>query len=230
MIDYCSMYGGSLCISCQDGYELDGGRCVSVTKYEYCLRSVPGGCSRCIMRYYWGNQYCQAYPAFCVNVDFTGRCLSCCFGSSLVDGRCVANEHRSSNCKQYSSALQQCGECRAGYYYCEMCAVCLPTDPNCVSYSSSGVNKCLACRKGFRKVNGLCINYPTGMVKRDSSFVTCSEGYRQEGSHCYRKREYLKSSDALSSISKVNRTSYIGIETSSPQIIFAIELTGATTA
>ena len=91
-------------------------------------------------------------------------------------------------------------------------------------------------------MNGICVSQPTGILRYDSSFITCADGYAQEGNHCYKNRNYLKKSSSLGEISyftSINSFSnnswestskegnqYIGMKSASPQIVHAIELTG----
>ena len=92
-------------------------------------------------------------------------------------------------------------------------------------------------------MNGICISQPTGILRYDSSFITCADGYDQEGSHCYKSKRYLKKSSSLGEMnyftsansysnnvweSKSNEENqYIGVKSSSPQIVHGIELTGS---
>ena len=95
-LDFCDFYdkNSGFCSRCASGYTLSEGRCTRKVNYEFCLSRAFGFCNRCIARYYWSSLYCSPYPAYCSNVDFKGNCLGCCYGSTLIDGKCIANQDR----------------------------------------------------------------------------------------------------------------------------------------
>jgi hypothetical protein len=130
-------------------------------------------------RYFEDSQTCSPYLPYCINIDPLGHCISCCFGSTLVNGSCV----RDTVIKFCSQQLgNTCRQCLPNYSYCSFCESCLPVTPNCLTYSPSG--SCLRCFDNFYLSNGVCISTPVGYVAQAPG--TCRASYYQSGQNCYR--------------------------------------------
>lgn len=92
IIQYCLAYADTgLCMQCMSGYTLssNGQLCTSASiVIPSCYAQVGQGCARCQHRYYVDTQMCSSYIKYCINIDPSGRCIACCFGSTLVNGVC----------------------------------------------------------------------------------------------------------------------------------------------
>lgn len=84
------------CATCATGFSLSNGACMGYQAPNCLSMSSSSTCSRCLYRFYRNDQLstsntCQSYSPFCVNIDPMGNCMSCCFGSTLVNGACQRN-------------------------------------------------------------------------------------------------------------------------------------------
>lgn len=61
---------------------------------------------------------CSLYIPYCTNIDLSGKCIACCFGSSLINGICKRDQ-RIRNCDTQSD--NTCLKCMNGTRYCEFC-------------------------------------------------------------------------------------------------------------
>lgn len=191
IIQYCIAYGQpNLCTRCQTGYSLssNGLTCQvdNVPTIPSCFaQSSTNVCNRCMFRYYEGAQMCSAYLPYCINIDPLGNCISCCFGSTLLNGKCVRDSNIK-NCAQQAGGI--CQKCANNYNYCSFCEACLPVTPNCLTYSASG--SCAQCIDHFNLVNGICLSVPVGLISGTTS--TCRSGYYQNGNSCFRNNDDLR--------------------------------------
>lgn len=126
---------------------------------------------------------CQPYPTFCTNVDLYGNCISCCFASQLINGRCVGvSSLRMLNCDSFDPVNLICLQCSIGYSYCGLTAVCVQINLNCQTVSGT---VCTQCLNGFIINNGNCIRPPAGMVIQSNNSVICATGYYYSTSSQY---------------------------------------------
>jgi hypothetical protein len=151
---------------------------------------------------------CQPYPSFCTNVDLYGNCISCCFASQLINGKCVGvSSLRILNCDSFDPVNLICLQCSIGYSYCTLTAVCVQLNLNCQTVSGS---ICTQCLSGFIMNNGVCIRPPTGMVIQSNNSIVCASGYyystysqygQGNSGACYRNiSQLLRASTMMSSI------------------------------
>lgn len=182
IIQYCVSYSESgMCAMCQSGYNIaNGGASCQASSIPRCFSQFSSSvCNRCQHRYYVDSQMCSAYLPYCINIDPLGRCISCCFGSSLVNGTCV-KDRTIKYCQ--NQAGNTCQQCQPNYSYCTFCDACLPVSPNCNKYDNYG--KCLECFDNFVLLNSVCVSMPVGYVSGAAG--TCRSGYYLNGNSCFR--------------------------------------------
>jgi hypothetical protein len=231
----CNFFNTSLnaCTQCIVGYTLVNNTCV-IQNNSNCLYNAFGSnyCNTCQARFYeyWINTTtgqvistslmvtslaCQPYPAFCTNVDLYGNCISCCFASQLIGGRCVGvSSLRILNCASFDSVNLICLQCTIGYSYCALTAVCIQLNLNCLTISGS---VCTQCFNGFIMNNGNCIRPPAGMVIQSNNSVICATGYYYSTSSqygqgnsgtCYRNTSQLLRASTMTSAIQYFSTSF----------------------
>ena len=49
-------------------------------------------------------------------------------------------------------------------------------------------------------MNGKCLSIPSGILRYDSNFITCDEGFIEKGGHCYKNTRYLNRSSSINTI------------------------------
>lgn len=181
-----------MCVQCQSGYlpAINGGSCIAyipdpIPIIPTCFSQKGNQCQRCKHRYFLDSQMCTAYIPYCINIDLLGRCISCCFGSVLINGVCRKDEMIRYCSKQVGNTCQQC---QPSYYYCQFCDACLPASPNCNQYNSLG--ECVKCIDNFILINGVCISPPVGEVWGTSG--TCRSDYYLKDGNCYRNEKSLR--------------------------------------
>lgn len=191
-ISNCMSYNNfGLCTRCNDGYSLinNGSACLlnappTPAAIPFCF-SQGGTCLRCQHRYYLDSMRCSAYIRYCINIDLLGRCISCCFGSSLINGTCQKDPVIKYCDSQVGNTCQKCSN---NYNYCQFCDVCLPNSPNCLQYNSNG--DCQKCIENFVLLNGVCISPQVGEVSGAPG--TCRPDYYQKNGNCYRNMNSLR--------------------------------------
>ena len=226
----CSTYApDGTCSLCANGYSYINGVCQR-PQVPNCFYPSPSSCDRCLYRYYRNDGYpaaetCFAYPQYCINIDPLGNCISCCFGSNLVNGRCV-KENTILNCK--TRVDNYCAECKVGYIYCQFCDACLPQDPNCEEWNVNGT--CKTCITNFHLIDNICKSKPVGYV---SGSQTCRSGYTQNGTSCYRNANTLRplssknifpSTSTLTPISFTNSVVVKNFISFNTMVIFGIQI------
>jgi hypothetical protein len=66
---------------------------------------------------------CSQYIPYCTNIDIAGKCISCCFGSTLINSICQRDQTIKNCLNQIGRTCQQCAN---GFRYCDFCEACLP--------------------------------------------------------------------------------------------------------
>lgn len=123
IIVFCVSYTDTgLCSRCQDGYTItnNGISCIPTAPpvIPSCFAQNNKNCTRCRHRYFLDQQICSAYIPYCINIDPYGKCISCCFGSTLVNGRCQRDTTIRFCANQVGNT---CQKCLANYNYCGFC-------------------------------------------------------------------------------------------------------------
>lgn len=124
IIQYCIAYGQTgLCTQCQSGYNLANGGAICQQAFVpipscFSQSSSSNVCNRCMHRYYESSQMCSTYLPYCINIDPLGRCISCCFGSTLNNGTCTRDTTIKFCAQQVGST---CKQCLPNYSYCSFC-------------------------------------------------------------------------------------------------------------
>lgn len=186
-IQFCQQYTSlGTCQQCSSGYTptTNGLQCTS-TQVPGCFAPNSNSCDRCMYRFFENGTQCTEYVKYCINIDPLGQCISCCFGSSLINGTCVRDQNIKYCARQTGG---QCQQCQSGYTYCAFCESCLPVSPNCRSYNSNGM--CTICEDNFVLRNGVCVSQPVGIVMGTTS--TCRSGYYLNNGNCYRNANDLR--------------------------------------
>jgi len=134
----CNTYSNTTgaCLTCFQGFELNGNACQRTTTPNCAQYNSNGVCSQCQNRYYLVNQNCIAVDVSCTTYLADGNCTGCISGFVLTAGHCY---QEIANCMiQTASACQQCQSSfiRASNF-------CYPEILNCLSYDQQG--KCLSC-------------------------------------------------------------------------------------
>lgn len=251
---YCQSFDTGLgrCINCISGYTLNPSTYVCSKFADNCATyNSQGQCIYCFNRYYLSGGRCYAYPPYCVIVDFLGNCLSCAFGSVLQNGQCVAGPGRNMNCLNFDSVNLICLNCMSGYSLCSSTGVCLPQDPACQNYTSTGA--CSACLSNYQLYNGKCLLYPPGVSVLPNGGVSCLSGYTLSNNSCIRNSNTLTMLSSLSITSQfsfssgsINSSPFIGtsvywspasfkineylsvvIVGGKPQIVFQVSIKGS---
>jgi hypothetical protein len=124
-------------------------------------------------------------PQYCVNTDTLGNCLSCCLGSTLQGGVCVANSYRGLNCLSYDSVNKICSSCIPRFSFCNDNAICLYQDSNCLRFATDGVT-CLQCNSLYQIHAGKCLMYPTEITINSTGGVSCPSNCIISNNTCYR--------------------------------------------
>lgn len=251
----CASFDGSLlrCVACAQGFTLDPNNyiCSKTVFIANCASyNARGQCIGCFPRYYLSRNACQPYPAYCVNVDLLGNCISCAFGSILQGGSCIGSNGRALNCAVFNSSIMLCQICLVGYNFCAASGICVLPDPACDSFGSDGL--CIDCKPAYRLFQGQCLQYPTGLIIAPNGGVSCSSGYNFQDNSCFRTTTQLTklsdlsqnylftySSNGLNSPPIFGRTTvwspassqlneYLSVQASngSPQIIFQLGIRG----
>lgn len=197
---FCVAYSNfGSCVQCQSGYFItnNGASCQANRPPIPIPDPIPDsgstcfsqsgiqGCQRCKHRYYLDSQMCSAYIPYCINIDINGACISCCFGSTLVNRTCQKDPVIRYCARQ---AGNTCLQCQPNYYYCQFCDACLPASPNCNQYNSFG--DCVKCIDNFILLNGVCISPPVGEVWGAAG--TCRSDYYLKNGNCFRNDRTLR--------------------------------------
>jgi hypothetical protein len=189
------------CVSCASGFTLNPNTFVcskSISIANCQAYNAQGRCINCFPRFYLRQNACWAFPAYCVNVDPAGNCLSCAFGCDLRNGACVGNSGRSLNCLSFNSATNLCITCMAGYNFCTNTGVCVLSDPGCLTPANDGRGSCLQCKHNYQLFQGKCLQYPTGVIVAPNGGVSCATGYLPQNNSCFRNAAQLTAVSTLS--------------------------------
>ena len=133
------------CVNCKIGYYLD----------NYTCKKCMDGCDQCDF-----SDYCRiCKPGFYLEKDYTCQpctfpCLTCTGPNQLTDCKSCADNYK---LYDWYGACGFVGECD---YPCLTC----PLAPD----------RCGQCMDTFVKVNGTCVNCPTGCKTCDTD-LTCTE-------------------------------------------------------
>ncbi|KAL4486499.1 hypothetical protein ABPG72_018453 [Tetrahymena utriculariae] len=144
------------CLSCNDGYSLQGNKCVDIICHSSC-QSCQGPnsnqCTSCPAGKYLDSkntcQYCQLPCQNCYNS--ATECTTCSQGYFMdrIIGKCVSENTCDSSCLDCSSFRDptKCTYCRDGFFvnYQGRCQKC---DESC-SICTLRANNCIECAEGW---------------------------------------------------------------------------------
>ncbi|KAL4438372.1 hypothetical protein ABPG74_009411 [Tetrahymena malaccensis] len=155
----CSACFGSApnqCLSCNDGYSLQGNKCVEATCHSSCQScSGPNSnqCTSCPAGKYLDSrntcQYCQQPCENCYKS--ATECTTCSYGYFMdrFSGKCVSENSCDSSCLDCSAFRDptKCTSCRDGFFVnnegrCQKC------DESCSTCTQKSTN-CIKCTKGW---------------------------------------------------------------------------------
>merc|ERR1719259_717915 len=121
-LDNCLAYTSeTVCLSCNLGYEIDGGKCVEMKSIENCLFAVEGKCTICKNGMVDSEGKCPGTTACtlencmgCMKVGDNETCVYCADDYRPADGKCVKIETALMGCATVAS--DKCSACTFGYY------------------------------------------------------------------------------------------------------------------
>ena len=153
------MYGGE-CISCYEGYILEGDKCISLTEQPKCKTyDFQNVCIECKNRYFVDKVgACKEADSACLTYQMAGgNCLTCQLGFWPSNGVCFKVKDPVPNCKM-TNELGNCVQCENRYYLDGASVTCRGVNPLCNDYNVS-TGACLNCSQGFklRADLGLCV-------------------------------------------------------------------------
>lgn len=138
IIPNCSFIQGGICYACIDRYYLQNGQCYQVNPGCNNYNPQNGNCNDCRAGYILQGVTCVVQPVNPVNPGGTG-------GTGLTNS--------DPNCLQYVSGV--CRMCSQRYYVSPNTRTCVPVNPLCNEYNSSG--ECTSCYSGYTVSGGQCI-------------------------------------------------------------------------
>ncbi|EAR86011.2 leishmanolysin family protein (macronuclear) [Tetrahymena thermophila SB210] len=155
----CSACFGSAsnqCLSCNDGYSLQGNKCVEMICYSSCQScSGPNSnqCTSCPAGKYLDSrntcQHCQSPCENCFNSST--ECTTCSQGYFMdrFSGKCVSENSCDSSCLDCSAFRDptKCTLCRDGFFLNEY-GECQKCDQSCSICTMRG-NNCIKCVQGW---------------------------------------------------------------------------------
>ena len=167
-VDNCFYYDSyrNNCVTCEDGYRLDGNQCVMETLDNCVFASTTE----------WG------------------MCMACVENYELVGGKCFPMSPLSQRCKTRDSSTGKCASCFPGYDLNE--GTCsyksfLTEISGCLTYDEYGI-ECNACESDLVLRNGHCVSAEFANCKAISSdqshCIDCEDMYYLEGVNCMPRR------------------------------------------
>ncbi|KAL4503914.1 hypothetical protein ABPG72_022544 [Tetrahymena utriculariae] len=141
------------CLSCNDGFFLDGSKCTACSSPCKTCDSTSTKCLACIANYTYDNSKnicnptCDTSCKNCSKPIDSNACTSCNDGSFLDGSKCTIC---TSPCKTCDTSATKCLSCITGFSYDTSNSICNPNcDSSCKSCSKpNDGNACLTCNDG----------------------------------------------------------------------------------
>ncbi|KAL4438373.1 hypothetical protein ABPG74_009412 [Tetrahymena malaccensis] len=144
------------CLSCNNGYTLQGNKCVETICHSSCLScSGPNSnqCTSCPAGKYLDSrntcQYCQQPCENCYNS--ATECTTCSYGYLMdkISGKCISMNSCDTSCLSCSAFRDptKCTSCRDGFFVNEI-GRCQKCDVSC-SICTLRANNCVKCAEGW---------------------------------------------------------------------------------
>jgi proprotein convertase subtilisin/kexin type 5 len=173
----------SNCTTCNTGFTLSGGLCVSTCNLGFVNIDTTGSAINC--------QACSVAVTnclTCVNVVSNVVCTQCQAGSFITtSGSCSSCSTSITNCVLCTSPFV-CTSCAATYSLVDSkCTLnnCASGVNYCLACSSTNTSQCTTCATGFNLLNGAC-TLPTcaATFVASNGICVCPLGTLQSGTSC----------------------------------------------
>ena len=160
----------SACTSCNEGFALQGARCVKGCLDHCTTCSYP--CRKCEDGFIVENGVCVKCSNDCKTCEFfSSTCSSCNDGYGLIEGSC-----RKGCADHCNSCDSPCTKCETGFFYSG--GSCFKCDPACSSCDARGSSSCVSCAPGYVKVRNTCKpSCPANCATCDQPCTVCDRGF-----------------------------------------------------
>lgn len=177
--DHCeTCTNSSLCLTCENGYALSNGVCVSGCS-NGCSICEASACSQCLQNYFLSSNNCLNCISNCLVCTTSTDCSSCENGYFWTGQACTLCTQNCLTCLTIST----CDTCLSGYDLQNgNCIVACGS--NCISCANS--NTCSQCSSSFYvSTSGSCLSCPSNCLTCTATYcTTCESGYQISGSGC----------------------------------------------
>ncbi|KAL4502619.1 hypothetical protein ABPG73_014376 [Tetrahymena malaccensis] len=167
------------CLSCNDGFFLDGSKCTVCSSPCKTCDSTSTKCLSCIANYTYDSSkntcspICDSSCKSCSKPNDPNSCISCNDGSFLDGSKCSAC---TSPCKTCDTSATKCSSCVTDYTFDSSKNQCNPNcDASCKTCSKpKDANQCLSCNDGSFLDGNKCSTCTSPCKTCDASATKCS--------------------------------------------------------
>ena len=181
------------CVSCYDGYNLIGGKCVEAPIQK--VTDLGCGlwdwknlkCLKCSDNWVFNNKgVCTPVSDQCNTYDLAGNCMTCYKGYNLVGGKCVLaplDNVPDVGCGKWDWDSKLCLQCSFRYVFNSL-KKCVPVNDNCNLWNNSG--DCTSCYPGYILNGGKCTqgNSLCQSIDSNGACTACYTGYILDNGNC----------------------------------------------